>query len=104
MSPAKDLGTRYVCWNCSTRFYDLKKPAPICPKCGADQRESPPKEPVKTTPRKAAAAARAAEAEAEVEEKEEVVEEEEETFDDDTDDFEDDDDDLADVDDEDDDL
>ena len=23
------------------RFYDLKKPEPLCPKCGADQRESP---------------------------------------------------------------
>ena len=39
--PAKDLGTKYVCFKCGTKFYDLKKPAPVCPKCGADQRESP---------------------------------------------------------------
>lgn len=39
--PAKDLGTKYVCFKCGTRFYDLKKPEPLCPKCGADQRQSP---------------------------------------------------------------
>ncbi len=35
------LGTKWVCYACETRFYDLKKPEPICPKCEADQRESP---------------------------------------------------------------
>jgi uncharacterized protein (TIGR02300 family) len=39
--PAKDLGTKLTCFKCGTKFYDLKKPAPLCPKCGADQRESP---------------------------------------------------------------
>ena len=39
--PGKDLGTKHTCFKCGTRFYDLKKPAPTCPKCGADQRESP---------------------------------------------------------------
>jgi uncharacterized protein (TIGR02300 family) len=39
--PAKDLGSKYVCFKCSTKFYDMKKPDPLCPKCGADQRESP---------------------------------------------------------------
>ncbi len=39
--PAKDLGTKHVCFKCATKFYDLKKPDPLCPKCGADQRESP---------------------------------------------------------------
>jgi uncharacterized protein (TIGR02300 family) len=38
--PAKDFGTKYVCFKCSTKFYDLKKPDPICPRCGADQREA----------------------------------------------------------------
>jgi uncharacterized protein (TIGR02300 family) len=38
--PAKDLGTKHICFKCSTKFYDLKKPDPICPKCGADQREA----------------------------------------------------------------
>ncbi|MCA2980902.1 MAG: TIGR02300 family protein [Myxococcaceae bacterium] len=38
--PAKDFGTKYVCFKCSTKFYDMKKPDPLCPKCGADQREA----------------------------------------------------------------
>jgi uncharacterized protein (TIGR02300 family) len=38
---AKDLGRKHSCWKCGTKFYDLKKSAPICPKCGADPRESP---------------------------------------------------------------
>jgi predicted nucleic acid-binding Zn-ribbon protein len=39
--PAKELGTKHLCFKCGTKFYDLKKPEPICPKCGADQRQSP---------------------------------------------------------------
>lgn len=39
--PAKDLGNKFVCFKCATKFYDMKKPDPICPKCGTDQRESP---------------------------------------------------------------
>lgn len=39
--PAKDLGNKFVCFKCETKFYDLKKPDAICPKCGSDQRESP---------------------------------------------------------------
>ncbi len=38
---AKDLGTKYTCFRCGAKFYDLKKPEPLCPKCGSDQRESP---------------------------------------------------------------
>lgn len=38
--PAKDLGSKHVCFKCSAKFYDLKKPDPICPKCGTDQREA----------------------------------------------------------------
>jgi uncharacterized protein (TIGR02300 family) len=37
----KDLGTKYTCFKCGMKFYDLKKPEPLCPKCGADQRQSP---------------------------------------------------------------
>jgi uncharacterized protein (TIGR02300 family) len=43
--PAKDLGTKHTCFKCQTRFYDLKKVEPICPKCGADQRQSPVNKP-----------------------------------------------------------
>jgi uncharacterized protein (TIGR02300 family) len=39
--PAKDLGRKHVCFKCGAKFYDLGKPIPLCPKCGADQRESP---------------------------------------------------------------
>jgi hypothetical protein len=39
--PAKDLGAKYACFKCGTKFYDLKKPEPLCPKCGADQRGGP---------------------------------------------------------------
>jgi hypothetical protein len=35
------LGTRYTCFTCGTKFYDLNKPVPACPECGADQREAP---------------------------------------------------------------
>jgi uncharacterized protein (TIGR02300 family) len=44
--PAKDLGVKHTCWKCSTKFYDLKKPNAVCPKCGADPREAPVVKPV----------------------------------------------------------
>ena len=44
--PAKDLGAKHTCYKCQTKFYDLKKPEPICPKCGADQRQSPANKPM----------------------------------------------------------
>ncbi len=43
--PAKDLGTKHTCFKCGTKFYDMKKPEPVCPKCGADQRQSPASKP-----------------------------------------------------------
>ena len=39
------LGKRYTCFKCSTKFYDLNKAEPLCPKCGADQREDPTPDP-----------------------------------------------------------
>jgi uncharacterized protein (TIGR02300 family) len=50
---ARDLGTKYVCFKCGTKFYDLKKPLPACPKCGADQREAPTAKPGSTRARPA---------------------------------------------------
>jgi uncharacterized protein (TIGR02300 family) len=32
-----ELGTRYKCYKCSTKFYDLNRAQPICPSCGEDQ-------------------------------------------------------------------
>ena len=34
------LGRKYTCYSCPTKFYDLGKPVPTCPKCGADQRDA----------------------------------------------------------------
>ena len=28
---AKDLGTKHSCFKCGTKFYDMKKPVPLCP-------------------------------------------------------------------------
>ncbi len=71
--PAKDLGTKHTCWKCGTKFYDLKKPSPACPKCGADPRQAP----VAKAP-SAAEKKRAAKAAAEVPELPEEAEVEEE--------------------------
>lgn len=35
------LGGKWECFECGAKFYDLGKPDPICPKCGADQRDKP---------------------------------------------------------------
>ncbi len=34
-----ELGTKYECYNCGAKFYDFGRPAPICPKCGANQKD-----------------------------------------------------------------
>lgn len=38
--PELKLGTKYECYSCGTKFYDLGKSSPTCPKCGADQRDA----------------------------------------------------------------
>jgi hypothetical protein len=35
------LGGRWECFRCGAKFYDLNRPEPTCPKCGADQRDKP---------------------------------------------------------------
>jgi uncharacterized protein (TIGR02300 family) len=67
---ARDLGTKYVCFKCGTKFYDLKKPVPTCPKCGADQREAP-------SPKSSSGRTRAAPREVEPEEAAATTEDEE---------------------------
>jgi uncharacterized protein (TIGR02300 family) len=79
--PAKDLGTKYVCYKCSTKFYDMKKPDPLCPKCGADQRESPALKPASEGRRSRLAAAPKVIEPIEPEEPEAAAEEEEEDLD-----------------------
>jgi len=41
----RKLGNRYACFQCGLKFYDLNRPDPLCPKCGADQRENPTPDP-----------------------------------------------------------
>jgi len=83
LAMARDLGTKYVCYKCGTKFYDLKKPVPACPKCGSDQRAAPV---AKTTSGRAARAAPPKEAEeAEVPATDDEEAEKEEDADDDED-------------------
>ena len=35
-----ELGRKFNCYSCHTKFYDLGKAIPLCPKCGADQRDA----------------------------------------------------------------
>jgi uncharacterized protein (TIGR02300 family) len=45
MQDKSQLGTRYTCFQCGTKFYDLNRPAAICPSCGADQKDDPNPDP-----------------------------------------------------------
>jgi hypothetical protein len=35
------LGHKWLCYSCGAKFYDLGRDEPLCPKCGADQRQRP---------------------------------------------------------------
>lgn len=35
-----ELGNKYECFSCGAKFYDLGKPDPLCPKCGANQKDA----------------------------------------------------------------
>ena len=37
--PELKLGTKFECYSCGTKFYDLGKNEPVCPKCGANQKD-----------------------------------------------------------------
>ncbi len=45
MQDKSKLGKRYGCFECGLKFYDLNRPEPLCPKCGADQRNDPNPDP-----------------------------------------------------------
>ncbi len=45
MQDKSKLGKRYQCFECGLKFYDLNRPEPLCPKCGADQRNDPNPDP-----------------------------------------------------------
>jgi hypothetical protein len=48
-----DLGKRYKCYKCGTKFYDLSKPQPVCPVCGEDQNNEETKKLLKRKRRRA---------------------------------------------------
>ncbi len=48
-----DLGKRYKCYKCGTKFYDLSKPQPLCPTCGEDQNNEETKKMLKRKRRRA---------------------------------------------------
>ena len=50
--PELKLGTKFECYNCGTKFYDLGKSEPLCPKCGANQKDSAHAEPVSQATRR----------------------------------------------------
>lgn len=35
------LGTRFTCFQCGCRFYDLNRPEPTCPDCSSNQKDAP---------------------------------------------------------------
>jgi len=35
------LGAKWECFSCGAKFYDLNRPEPLCPKCGANQLDRP---------------------------------------------------------------
>ncbi len=38
--PEIKLGNKFDCYSCGTKFYDLGKSEPICPKCAANQKDA----------------------------------------------------------------
>lgn len=84
MSRPNHLGTRYACWKCGAKYYDLNKPSPTCPKCGADPADAPKVAAVPTPTPKKPRKARVEideEAEVETEEEDELLDEDEDTDD-----------------------
>ncbi len=39
------IGSKRVCVSCATRFYDLARTPPVCPKCGVEQPPDVPRPP-----------------------------------------------------------
>ena len=45
MQDKSKLGNRFQCYECGVKFYDLNRPEPVCPTCGANQLEDPTPDP-----------------------------------------------------------
>ena len=88
-----DLGEKHICPECGSRFYDLGKHPPVCPKCKTVLTETAePAKAKKASPAKAKAAP-AKKAAVRDEDEDDEDEDEDDDEDDDDDDFDDDDDD-----------
>jgi hypothetical protein len=46
-----DLGKKFECYSCGTKFYNLGRPEAICPKCGANQKNAKSEEAPVSVPR-----------------------------------------------------
>jgi hypothetical protein len=46
-----NLGKKFECFNCRAKFYDLGKPEPLCPRCGANQKDAKSAEEAAAAPR-----------------------------------------------------
>lgn len=51
---ASPKGTKHVCPECESKYYDLNKSDPVCPKCGAKPNTTPLLKSRPLPPRKAA--------------------------------------------------
>lgn len=36
-----NLGKKWTCFSCGTKFYDFTKPEALCPRCNASQKDAP---------------------------------------------------------------
>jgi predicted nucleic acid-binding Zn-ribbon protein len=52
-----DLGKKFECYSCGTKFYNLGKAEAVCPKCGANQKEARTEDAPTPAPRPARRAA-----------------------------------------------
>ena len=50
--PEIKLGNKYDCYSCGTKFYDLGKAEPICPKCAANQKDASQNESASASPKR----------------------------------------------------
>ena len=37
------FGKKHICHGCGAKFYDMNRPTPVCPRCGANQHQKRPK-------------------------------------------------------------
>lgn len=50
-SDLPELGKKFECYNCGTKFYNLGRPEAVCPKCGANQKNAKSEEAPVAAPR-----------------------------------------------------